>query len=87
MKTETACIHGKITSSCEIADFIFTETVYAPRLRVPNHSHDYACFYTVFRGGFTETFGKTAVECKPFSFVFRPVGKAHSNQVENETAR
>ncbi len=42
--------NGKIISSQPIAGFHLTETVYAPNITVPKHSHQLACFCLVLQG-------------------------------------
>jgi AraC family transcriptional regulator len=63
----------------EVAGFHLTETAHPPGFKLPAHAHENASFYLVLRGGFTETYGGDAYECKPSSFVFTPAGQIHSN--------
>lgn len=63
------------------------ETVGAPHLKLPLHSHRLAGFCLILQGGYVERYGKTALECKPSVVKFHPAGEAHSDFYGNETVR
>jgi len=70
---------GKVIRRLAAAGFTLSETTYAPGLQVPRHAHEYAFFYTVLEGGYTETFGRTTLTPKPFALVLHPAGEVHSH--------
>ena len=48
------CYAATILKREELGSFRLTETVYAPNLKLPKHTHDQACFSLVLQGGFEE---------------------------------
>jgi AraC family transcriptional regulator len=70
---------GQVVRHRAAAGFTLTETTYAPGLQVPRHAHEYAFFYTVLEGDYTETFGRIALTPRPFALVFHPAGEVHSH--------
>lgn len=66
--------------SIEVGDFILTETVRSPGLKIPFHYHRHTNISFVLYGSFVETIGRKAFELKAGSTVFRPAGEAHENQ-------
>ena len=64
-----------------------TEAIYPPRLQMPRHGHEPASFSIVLDGGYTETCGRGARECKSSMIVFHPPGETHSVDFGNETVR
>jgi AraC family transcriptional regulator len=74
---------GAISKSYDVAGFTLTKTAYAPNFETPIHSHERACFCLVLRGGYVESYGKTALDCKPASLLFRPPEEPHSDHFHN----
>jgi len=70
---------GEIIDSKLIAGFHLTETGYAPKVKVPRHSHRYACFCFVLQGTYMEVYRGKAIECRPSTVVFRPAEVVHSD--------
>jgi AraC family transcriptional regulator len=71
--------NGQIIDSKLIAGFYLTETAYAPKIKVPRHSHRHACFCLVLQGAYTELYRGKAIECRPSQLIFRPAEEAHSD--------
>jgi AraC family transcriptional regulator len=71
---------GKTLATFGHSGVRLTETVYAPALELPRHSHERACFILVIQGAFTETYGNKSRDCGPLSLIYRPVGEVHSDQ-------
>jgi AraC family transcriptional regulator len=78
------CFPAKVIRSREVAGFLLTETVYAPRQKLPRHSHECANFIVVLRGTFTERFGRKTRRCSPSKVIFRPPGELHADQFHDE---
>src|SRR5215213_10157372 len=73
------CHAATILRKEELDSFILTETVYAPNLKLPKHSHERSCFSLVLQGSFDEIYGVKSRTCKPLTVVFIPAGEAHSD--------
>lgn len=71
--------HGEFISSRVVKDLPLAEAIYAPRLVLPKHSHLHAGFCLILQGEYTETYGRTLLECKPSSVKFQPAGEVHSD--------
>ena len=72
--------YGAILSTQKVAGLTITENVYPPRVRLPEHSHQQACFCLVLRGVYTEIYRRKALTCQPYSLVFRPAGEVHADR-------
>jgi len=72
-----------ISKSYDVAGFMLTKTAYSPNFKTPIHSHERACFCLVLRGSYVESYGKTELDCKPASLLFRPPGESHSDHFHN----
>src|SRR2546425_347308 len=79
--------YGKIIASREVGGLTVTENTYVPRLRLPKHTHEQACFCLVLQGRYTETYQQTTLTCEPRSLIFRPAGEAHSDRFSDEAVR
>jgi AraC family transcriptional regulator len=79
--------YGAILSSQKVAELTVTENVYAPLVRLPEHSHQQSCFCLVLHGGYTEIYRRKTLTCQPFSIVFRPAGEVHSDHFGNARVR
>jgi AraC family transcriptional regulator len=71
--------NGEIIDSKQIAGFYLTETVYAPNVKVPRHSHRHACFCFVLEGTYRELYRRKAIECRPSNLIFRPAEEVHAD--------
>ena len=71
-------VHGRVLKTWEVSGFSLLEAVYAPRLKVPKHSHQQANFCIALQGSCTERFGKQDREYKPFTLDFLPPDCPHS---------
>ncbi len=77
--TTSYTITGERMNSLILKGLSLAETVRASNLKVPLHSHRLAGFCLTIQGGYIESYGQTALECKPSSVKFRPAGEAHSD--------
>jgi AraC family transcriptional regulator len=64
----------------KIVGLTLSETGYAPRLRLPRHSHEHAYFCLVLRGAYTETSNGRERLCSSLSLILHPPDEAHSDQ-------
>lgn len=69
---------GRVLRSCSVAGFSLTETRYAPRARVSQHSHESGYICLVRHGSYNEIYGKKARTCKPLTLAFHPRHEIHS---------
>lgn len=79
--------NGQIIDSKLIAGFYLTETAYAPKIKVPRHSHRHACFCLVLQGTYTELYRGKAIECRPSHLIFRPAEEMHSDHFGDLSVR
>ena len=82
-----ARIYGRIVLARRIGDLTLTETVFAPSLVVPSHSHDSPRLCIVLTGGFTEQADGTSKRCGVGSLLFHPRGQSHAQQFDAATSR
>ena len=78
---------GELMSSRFLKSLYLAETVGAADLKLPKHLHRLAGFSLILEGGYVESYGKTALECKPSSVKFHPAGESHSDFYGNRTVR
>jgi AraC-like DNA-binding protein len=78
---------GDIRREERVADFILSETTFAPGQNIPRHSHTCAYFCLVLRGGYTECYGTRCRDYGPSTLIFHPEDEAHSNRFHNTGAR
>lgn len=79
--------HGEFINSRVVKGLPLAEAVYASNLELPKHSHRHGGFCLILQGGYTESYGKTLLECAPSSVKFQPAGEEHSDVYGNETVR
>ena len=85
MKLSSGCFYGNTSKTVLSADFGLTETVYAPTVKLPVHSHEAAYFCFVLEGDFTEYYGRRSRLCRPLTLVFHPAGEKHSDYFHTGT--
>ncbi len=73
------CHAATILRKQKVGSFILTETVYAPKLKLPKHTHEQACFSLVMQGSFEERYGAKSRICEPSTVVFIPADEVHSD--------
>ena len=78
---------GATSRELRVDGLVLTETVHAPRLKTPRHSHrmGYLCF--LLRGNFTEVRGRRRRDLEPDSLWFHPAGEEHHESMHGETVR
>jgi AraC family transcriptional regulator len=86
-KLPYGCSTAKILRSQVVNGFVLTDTLYAPHLKLPRHSHERACFSFVLKGGFTEEYRNTTRACLPASIIYLPPGEVHSDNFHSDGAR
>jgi AraC family transcriptional regulator len=80
LKTSQASFFGKVQRRQSVSELILTDSVYAPGLRLPMHSHELAYFCLVLQGTYTESYGRINRTYSPSMVVFHPEGETHSDQ-------
>ena len=80
-------LHGRVTKSLGVANFILTESAFDPHSRLPRHAHEnsYLCF--VLQGAYTERYGNREVNCRPAALTFRASGQTHQALVHGVDTR
>lgn len=73
-------LYGKVLRRSEAAGFVLLESVYAPGLKVPLHSHEQAGFCFVLQGSFERVYERGGRVCGPANLSFHPSGEKHSEQ-------
>lgn len=79
--------HGRFLSSRLVKGLALAEAVYTPGLELPKHSHRHGGFCLILQGGYTESYGRTLLECGPSSVKFQPAGEEHSDVYGSEGVR
>jgi hypothetical protein len=69
---------GDIRREERVADFVLTETFFAPGQYIPRHSHSCAYFCLVLEGGYSECYGSHCRDYAPAALSFHPEDEAHS---------
>ena len=49
--------YGEKVKSAAVGGLLLTDHCYPPNLRIPEHSHERACFCMVLQGSYTESCG------------------------------
>ena len=80
-------LHGRVTRSLRVSDFILTETVHDARCKLPPHAHESSYFCLGLQGVYTERYGHREVVCKPASLTFRASGQTHQAAVHDADVR
>ena len=60
--------------------------MYSPNVRLPQHSHELACFCLVLGGSYEEAFARSAVACRPSTVLFRPPREPHTDWISRAGA-
>lgn len=63
--------HGEFINSRVVKGLRLAEAVYASKLELPKHLHPHGGFCLVLQGSYTESYGKTLLECEPESVKFQ----------------
>ena len=79
-------LYGKMLRRNEAAGFVLLESVYAPGLKVPMHSHEQSGFCFVLRGTFERVYERTSRACRPTDLSFHPSGEKHSERFYDSRA-
>ncbi len=81
------CLHGRVTKSLVVADFILTETAFDAHSRLARHAHENSYFCFALQGVYTERCGNREVVCRPSTLTFRASGQTHEDLVHGADAR
>jgi len=84
---QPGCVHGRVTRSRTVSDFILTETAFNPHYRLPRHAHENSYFCFVLQGVYTERSGKREVVCRPSTLTFHASGQTQEALVHGTDAR
>ena len=79
--------YGDTLKKRVLGDFVVLETSYAPKLRIPRHTHERAALCLVLSGACQEIYGQQTITCLPLSVLFRPAGEVHSDQFSDSGTR
>jgi AraC family transcriptional regulator len=71
--------HGKTLKSREVPGFTLKEIQHPPGIFIPKHSHENAHVGFILGGGFTETFTRKTLECRPLSVSYIAPGLPHTD--------
>src|SRR5262249_19704404 len=77
---------GRTVRQHTVAGFVLSETIHSPRQKLQAHSHEFATFCLLLRGGFTETSRKGLRSCSPSTLIFRPPAEVHLNDFGSKGA-
>ena len=80
-------LHGRVTKSLRVADFILTEAAFVPHSRLPRHAHENSYFCFGLQGVYTERHGKREVVCRPSALTFRSSAQTHEALVHGADTR
>lgn len=80
-------LHGRVTKSLGVADFILTESAFDPHSRLPRHAHENSYFCFVLQGVYTERYGNREVVCQPSALTFRSSGQTHEDLIHDADTR
>jgi AraC family transcriptional regulator len=72
--------YGEVLESRQVAGLVLTETVYAPDVQLPKHSHANAYFCLVRQGAYTESYNGRTRRCSPLMLAFHPPEEVHAQQ-------
>ncbi len=78
-KSSLGSFFGKQQRRQQVGEFILTDSIYEPGLRLPKHLHELAYFCIVLRGAYTECYGQVSRTYSPSTVVFHPEGETHSD--------
>lgn len=70
--------HGRTIQNRAVG-FSLREIVHPPGVFIPRHSHEHAHVGFILQGGFTETFDRRALECRPLSVSYISPGLTHTD--------
>lgn len=80
-------LHGRVTKSLGVADFILTEAAFDPHSRLPRHAHENSYFCFGLQGAYTERYGSREVVCRPSALTFRASGQTHEDLIHDSYTR
>src|SRR5262245_24904611 len=78
---------GTTLRRASVAGLILTETSYAPRTRLPSHSHANPYITLVREGGYSERYGRHTRVCGPLALVFHPAAEVHTEHFDDAFGR
>lgn len=86
-KRRPGALHGHVTKSLTVADFVLSESTFDPNSRLPRHAHENSYFCFSLQGVYTERYGKREVDCRPAALTFRSSAQTHEAVVHNAQTR
>ena len=80
-------LHGHVTKTLRVADFILTESAFDPHTKLPRHAHENSYFCFGLQGAYTERYGQREVLLRPAALTFRSSAQTHEALVHNADTR
>src|SRR5262245_6796059 len=71
---------GQLVRRRTVGGLTLTETRYAPKTRLPRHSHEHGYFCLIRRGTYSEEYGGRRRSCGPLMLAYHPPGELHAEQ-------
>ena len=79
--------HGRAEIVRQTHELQFVEAQYAPRTRLPRHTHELPYFFFVLSGSLTEYSQGMARPCAPGTVIFNPPGINLGDEIGGSGAR
>jgi AraC family transcriptional regulator len=79
--------YGHTVRNFDAAGFSLSETRYAPRSKLPRHSHEAPYLGFILRGTYTESYGQETRACGPSMLIYHPAGELHAQCFDNTAVR
>jgi AraC family transcriptional regulator len=73
--------YGSIQHRCQGSGAIFTDLHHDCAKKLPSHSHELPFFCLMLEGDYGEQYGRQEKQFRPFTFIFRPAGVPHQDEV------
>jgi hypothetical protein len=79
--------YGQTVRHLTVAGLTFTESSYAPGLKLAAHAHEHAYFCLILDGSYTEMVNGRARTCAPCSLLYHPPHEMHSDTFHGKGGR
>ncbi|ACI51840.1 transcriptional regulator, AraC family [Gluconacetobacter diazotrophicus PA1 5] len=73
-------LHDARRRQVVLSDFVVSDSLYAPSLRIARHDHELASLCLVLSGGYQEVFGQRARTATPGMLIVHPPGEHHADR-------
>jgi AraC family transcriptional regulator len=78
---------GAVLQNRECAGAVLSEVRHSHPKKLPVHSHDLAFLCLLLDGSYSERFGGSSLEYRPFTVAFHPPGFRHRDEIGNSGGR